>query len=473
LFAAIVASDAIGQTIIQNTRLRDHVAIPSTSWAAGNTGYRTANRRYLLQTLGVALAIVDVTDPDNATVIRTITNISVKEVKVWRNYAYASTDNGPTRVIDLTNPATAAVVNSITNGTHTMQIDPLTNRLYMNRAGQNQVQIRDLAANPVNPPILATIPIANHDSHPRGNRLFVAGGSPSTCYIYDVSALPATPLIASFPVPGGYLHDVDLYRAPNGQEYLYASTELSPQTWMHIFDITNPSAATMVGQWWTAQSSTIHNVFLHGAYAFVSYYKDGLRVLDLTNPASPQQVGIFDPNPTNVGGTFEGTWDVYPYHEAVYMDEMFDTSGPVTQGAWIVDFFPGYGNGCPGTAGVVPTQWWAYGPPAPGNSDFVLKLDNARPNAPAVLIIGFSNTTWTSFALPLNLAVFGGNGCTLYQSPDSVSFITTDANGRAAQALPVPAAFAGLLWSQWGVFDAGAPNAAQLATTNGGKLIVQ
>jgi hypothetical protein len=54
-----------------------------------------------------------------------------------------------------------------------------------------------------------------------------------------------------------------------------------------------------------------------------------------------------------------------------------------------------------------------------------------------------------------------------------VSFITTDANGRAAQALPVPAAFAGLLWSQWGVFDAGAPNAAQLATTNGGKLIVQ
>src|SRR3990172_6116170 len=130
LFAILVAVPATAQTLTLNTRLRDHVPMTSTSWSAGNTGYRTATNRYLLQTLGNALAIVDTTDPGNAAVIRTITGISVKEVKVYGDYAYATTDSGPTRVIDLTNPATASVVNSIAEGAHTLQVDAASGRLY-------------------------------------------------------------------------------------------------------------------------------------------------------------------------------------------------------------------------------------------------------------------------------------------------------------------------------------------------------
>lgn len=476
LAAAATALPLAAQTLTLNTRLRDHVPMTSPSWSAGNTGYRTATNRYLLQTLGSGgLAIVDATDPGNATVIRTVPGINVKEVKVYGRYAYATTDSGPTHVIDLINPATAAVVGTIAEGAHTLQVDPVAGRLYLNRAAQNQLRILNVAANPVSPPLLVAHPLADiHDCNVEGNVVYVSGGSPQTCYILDVSALPVVTQLGAFTVPGGYLHSADLYTAPNGNKYLLTCTELTPQTWMKIYNVTNPAAVTLVSQWWTDQAVTIHNVYVKGAYAYVAYYRDGLRVLDLTNPASPQQVGIFDPNGSNaVGSTFTGTWDAYPYHDAVYLDEMYDTTAPATKGAWLVDFFPGFGTGCPGTGGITPTQWWSFGPPSPGNADFALRLADAAPNALALCVVGFSNTAWGAYTLPLDLGLFGAGGCTLYASADAVTFHVADASGRAARALPIPSWMSGTLWCQWGVLDAGAPNAAGLATTGGGKLILQ
>ncbi len=476
LLAITLAAPATAQTLTLNTRLRDHVPIPTSNWSSGNTGYRTATNRYLIQTLGTGgLAIVDTTNTSNATVIRTITGISVKEVKVYGNHAYATTDNGPTRVIDLTNPATASVVNSITEGAHTLQVDPTSGRLYLNRSSQNQLRILDLAANPVNPPLLVAHPLPDiHDCNPEGNIVYVSGGSPTTCYILDVSALPTVTQLGSFNVPGGYLHGADLYVNGSGQKFLLTCTELSPQTWMKIYNVTNPAAVSLVSQWWTDQAITIHNVSVKGAYAYVAYYRDGLRILDLSNPAAPQQVGIFDPNGSNaVGTTFTGTWDAYPYHDAIYMDEMYDTTNPNTQGSWVVDFFPGFGSGCPGTGGVIPTQWWSFGPPSPGNTDFALRLEDARPSAPAILVVGYSNTTWNGAPLPADLTLLGAAGCNLYDSAELVDFALTDATGKVAYALPIPLGISGTLWCQWGVIDVGAPNSLLLAMTNGGTLILQ
>ena len=56
------------------------------------------------------LAIVDTTDPTNATVVRSISGSSGKEVKVHGNYAYATTDSGPTHVIDISNPSQPMLV---------------------------------------------------------------------------------------------------------------------------------------------------------------------------------------------------------------------------------------------------------------------------------------------------------------------------------------------------------------------------
>lgn len=473
--ATALVFPAGAQVLSQNTRLRSHVSLPSASWVAGNWGYRTATHRYLLQTMGSGgLAIVDTTDPANATLVRHITGISVKEVKVYGNHAYASTDSGPTRVIDLSDPPNASVVNSLAEGAHTLQIDADNGRLYLNRSNQGQLRILDVAANPVNPPLLAAHPVTIHDCNPEGDIVYVSGGSQRACVVLDVSNLPAVTQIASFPVPGGYLHSADLYRHPSGRRYLVTCTEISPSTWIKIYDVTVPTAATLVSEWWTNPGSVVHNVYIKGVYAFVSYYKDGLRVLDLSDPAAPQEVGIYDVNLDNVRGSiFSGTWDIYPYHDALYLDEMYSTVGPNTQGAWIVDFFPGFGQGCTGTGNLVPTQWWSFGPPSPGNAEFSLRLDDARPGTPALLVLGFSNSVWSGMALPLDLAQFGAAGCTLYTSVDSVHLLPTDGAGRSSLPLPIPAGLGGAVYCQWSVLDPGSPNAIGMAVTNGGKLILQ
>ena len=73
LLPALLLPSAAAQTIVQNTRLRSSVSIPTVNWSAGNTGYRTATNRYLIQTLGSGgLAIVDTTNPASAFVVRVV-----------------------------------------------------------------------------------------------------------------------------------------------------------------------------------------------------------------------------------------------------------------------------------------------------------------------------------------------------------------------------------------------------------------
>jgi len=481
LAVSVTASSALAQPIVQNTRLTDTVPISAPLWAAGNWGYRTATNRYLLQTLGSGgLAVVDTTDTSNAAVVGTVTGISVKEVKVYQNYAYATTDGGPTRVIDLTVPSAPVLVSSITQGAHSLQVDAANGRLYLNRASQNQLRILNVAANPVSPPLIVAYPVMDiHDCAPEGNTVYLWGGSDGMCHILDVSALPTVTEIGTVAVNGGYLHSGDLYVHPNGQKVLLTCNETAGG-YLKLWDVTNPAMPTFLSEWWTDLGLSIHNVYVKGAYAYVSYYADGLRILDLTNPTLPLVVGIHDPNPTNIlspgASIFTDAWDPYPYHDAVYVDTMYDSlaGAGYPQGAYLVDFFPAFGSGCPGTAGAVPEIWWSFGPPSPGNADFAVRLEGAAPNAPAFLVLGASSTTWLGFSLPLDLSLFGGNGCTLYASADIVLGSTTSAAGKASRSLPVPPGTpAGVLWCQWGVADLAAPNPLHFAFTKGGKLIVE
>ncbi len=481
LFGALLASPVAAQPVVLNTQLTDTVAISAPQWSSGNWGYRTATNRYLLQTLGAGgIAIVDTTDTSNATVLALLSGFSVKEVKVYGTHAYATTDSGPTRVIDLSVPSAPILVNSIPQGAHTLQVDVANGRLYLNRAAQNELRILDVAADPVNPPLIAAYGLPDiHDCAPEGDTVYAWGGGDDSCHILDVSALPAVSEIGLVDVAGGYLHSGDLYVRPNGQKILLSCNE-TVGGHLRIWDVSIPSMPVFLTEWSTDPALSIHNVYVKGAYAYVSYYADGLRILDLTNPSLPQVVGIHDPNPTQildpVWGIYTDAWDPYPYHDAVYVDTMFDNLDALgyPQGAYLVDFFPASGSGCPGGGGVLPEIWWSFGPPSPGNPDFALRLEEAAPNAPAFLVLGSSDTTWAGFPLPLSLSIFGATGCTLRASADFIFGTTTNASGKASIAIPVPAGTpAGVLWCQWAVADPGAPNALHLAMTRAGKLVVE
>ncbi len=67
---------------------------------------------------------------------------------------------------------------------------------------------------------------------------------------------------------------------------------------------------------------TIHNVQVVGSLAYVSYYQAGLRVLDVSDPENPVEVGAFDTYPEPAAQLFEGCWgvDAHPSGRVVVSD---------------------------------------------------------------------------------------------------------------------------------------------------------
>ncbi|MCA8949313.1 MAG: hypothetical protein KDE27_07410 [Planctomycetes bacterium] len=89
-----------------------------------------------------------------------------------------------------------------------------------------------------------------------------------------------------------------------------------------------------------------------------------------------------------------------------------------------------YGTACPGPAAELPAIG-SSGPMYPGSTSFVVTLDDAPPNAVAVLVM---DDSFASTPIP------GAPGCWSYTGAKPIeSFFTmTDAAGSAAVALPIP-----------------------------------
>ena len=113
-----------------------------------------------------------------------------------------------------------------------------------------------------------------------------------------------------------------------------------------------------------------------------------------------------------------------------------------------------YGNGCPGTGGLIP-QVSGLGIPVYG-SNFAVELTNARPVSSAILGVSLA---------PQNLDLATG-GCFLYVAPE-ITLIQVTTSGSGTFTLPFqvpadvfPASGLNAFW-QWAIFD---PNGAHLST---------
>jgi hypothetical protein len=147
--------------------------------------------------------------------------------------------------------------------------------------------------------------------------------------------------------------------------------------------------------------------------------------------------------------------------------------------------YPGYGSGAfpPGRirlyrgapAGVEPFGTACTGTlpaaPAMGVRDLEgtgtrLHLSNAPAAAAAILVLGFSQTSWQGIPLPAPLDAFGFPGCSLYTSGDAFAFTTTGTAGQGLgfASFDLPLALKPksegrlLLHGQWLVLDPRSPN---------------
>ena len=118
----------------------------------------------------------------------------------------------------------------------------------------------------------------------------------------------------------------------------------SGDTWgfARLWGIANPASPAHLSDFATPHSLTnstsgfysVHNPQIRGSTLYLSWYSDGLRIVDISNPRVPREVGFYRPKPTlDPTGVFASfgpaarhpipfVWGVYPLGDRIYLSDI-------------------------------------------------------------------------------------------------------------------------------------------------------
>ncbi len=91
----------------------------------------------------------------------------------------------------------------------------------------------------------------------------------------------------------------------------------APRTRTLVWDVSNLEEPVLVKEHLGVTSASDHNLYIRGNLMYQSNYVSGLRVLDISNPVEPKEVGYFDTVPVGENSPgFAGSWSNYPYFKS-------------------------------------------------------------------------------------------------------------------------------------------------------------
>ena len=322
------------------------------------------NREYAILGHRNGTAFYDVTNPAAPTLVANIPgNPSLwREVKAYqvfdaalgrhRAYAYATTEapGGGLQIFDLTDlPNSVTLANTLTqfSTSHTLYISNInyaTNAAlpgatpYLFIAGANigggAFRIYDLT-NPTSPTLVTPPPAGTgymHDSTSMlitDNRTTQCANAHNPCQVlvdfnetsidlWDVTDKAAPVRLSTTTYPTAtYVHS----GWPTADNlFIVVHDELDElqrnlNTHIYTLDIADLRTPSLVTSYIGGVTSTDHNGYTIGNRYYVSHYKRGLVIFDVTNPRSLEEIGSFDTylSPqANSAGT-DGAWGVYPF----------------------------------------------------------------------------------------------------------------------------------------------------------------
>lgn len=275
-------------------------------------------REYALLGVRNGTSIVDITDVPTMTEVAFIPSVTSpwKDIKTYQTYAYVVTDGSGAgiQVIDLSMlPDTAVLVTTFTGTaltSHNLSIDTTNGILYA-QGGAGFIRVVDLS----DPENLVEIPASFqgvtqcHDILVQNNKLFVSEGGNGTIGVFDV-ANPASPvLLARFGPPlSGYVHNA----WPSADGSLLMTTEETPGKTVKLWNISHPDTVSIADDY-LGPEGLAHNTHIKGDYAYISHYKDGLRIVNISNPSNVFEEGYYDTYDSTLAGNFHGAWGAFPF----------------------------------------------------------------------------------------------------------------------------------------------------------------
>lgn len=91
---------------------------------------------------------------------------------------------------------------------------------------------------------------------------------------------------------------------------------------LKIWDTQTPGQLNLVAEYSTRPGSIIHNVYVRGRYAYMSYYCDGFRIVDLLDPTKPKEVAAYTLAAPGTCGGYDSVWGIYPFSKYIYVSDM-------------------------------------------------------------------------------------------------------------------------------------------------------
>ena len=322
-------------------------------WTDPETG-----REYALAGRTAGLAFVDITEPSAPRFVGLLAaNPSgARDIKVYRDHAFLTGDGAGdhgllvfdlTRLRDVTDVPTTfepdARYDEVASA-HNLVIDTESGFAYTvgtNTGGQScggglhMIDIRD----PLQPSFAGCYTDTEgliwsgrtHDAQCtvyRGpdeayqGRQICFAANETAMRIVDVTDKANPQPIATASHPGtAYVHQGWL---TEDHRYLYVNDELdeivgtADRTRTLIYDVAELDDPILIGEHLGPDQATDHNLYISGTRAYLANYQAGFRVLDISDPEHPVEIGWFDTTPygENPPGFLGGAWTAWPFFES-------------------------------------------------------------------------------------------------------------------------------------------------------------
>jgi choice-of-anchor B domain-containing protein len=312
-------------------------------------------REYALLCTNTGLSIIEITIPEQPVERAFIPGppSNWRDVKTHSTYAYVVTEgiepDPGLQIIDLSPlPDSAVLVNTIDtwfNHAHNLFID--SGYAYVvGTDGGGGMHVIDLS-DPVNPARNSYYTGSGyvHDVYVWNDTAYASAAT--TYDLVDLTDKSNPLLVSKSPeVPEIYAHSGWL---TEDKRYFIACEEANVRDMM-VWDLQDRLVWDLVVPSFQSPGNTpVHNVFVKGDYAHVSYYTDGYVVFDISDPLNPFIAGNYDTSP---GIGFGGVWGVYPYYSSGVT-----IGSDMTNGLYVFKFIPDTTTSVDGSSNDIPSEY--------------------------------------------------------------------------------------------------------------------
>jgi len=292
-----------------NMELLSHLEFDAD--ASDITGFEQDGREFAVVGLvGDECAVfVDVTDPVSPFEVGRIPGLpsTWRDLKYWDRHVYIGTeaDEGVkvVNVSDLDNPT---LVHTILDFDNNHNIHVYEGYLYVVGADEHDIWIYDLS-NPALPEYVGSWDTEYiHDLEVYNDKAYAMAIYSSTAYIIDLSDKSNPVTLTSWEYPGK-AHDCAV--TPD-ERYLVTADEIEGG-YIRIWDIQDYDNPIELDAFITDPAHSVHNVYIKGNLLYASWYADGTRIFDISDPTNITEVAYYDTS--EIEGLYVGNWGVYVY----------------------------------------------------------------------------------------------------------------------------------------------------------------